>query len=88
MTDKAVEVPKTREEILAMSLEARVAEVMNYQINIDNYAIALEEIGNLPPDERAELSAFTDQLRTLLTSEKLEQKKAKIMLSVIKKQVG
>ena len=88
MTDKAVEAPKTREEILAMSLEARVAEVMNYQINIDNYAIALEEIGNLPPDERSELSAFTDQLRTLLTSEKLEQKKSKIMLSVIKKQVG
>jgi hypothetical protein len=88
MTDKAIETPKTREEILAMSLEAREAEVMNYQINIDNYAFALEEIGNLPPDERTELSAFTDQLRTLLTSEKLEQKKAKIMLSVIKKQVG
>ena len=88
MTDKTVEAPKTREEILAMSLEAREAEVMNYQINIDNYAIALEEIGNLPPDERTELSAFADQLRTLLTSEKLEQKKAKIMLSVIKKQVG
>ena len=44
MTDTTVETPKTREEILAMSLEARVAEVMNYQINIDNYAIALEEI--------------------------------------------
>lgn len=88
MTDKTIEAPKTREEILTMSLEAREAEVMNYQINIDNYAIALEEIGKLPPDERTELSAFTDQLRTLLTSEKLEQKKAKIMLSVIKKQVG
>ena len=88
MTDKTIETPKTREEILAMSLEARVAEVMNYQINIDNYAIALEEIGNLPPDERADLSGFADQLRTLLTSEKLEQKKAKIMRSVIQKQVG
>ena len=88
MTDKTIEAPKTREEILATSLEARVAEVMHYQINIDNYAIALEEIGNMPSDERAELSAFTEQLRTLLTSEKLEQKKAKIMLSVIQKQVG
>ena len=88
MTDKTVETPKTREEILTMSLEARQAEVMNYQINIDNYILALEEIGNLPPDECAEISAFTEQLRTLLTSEKLEQKKAKIMLSVIKKQVG
>ena len=87
MTDKTVETPKTREEILAMSLEGRVQEVMNYQINIDNYALALEEIGNLPPDERNELSEFTEQLRSLLTSEKLEQKKAKIMLAVIKKQV-
>ena len=87
MTDKTVETPKTREEILAMSLEGRVQEVMTYQINIDNYALALEEIGSLPPDERNDLSDFAEQLRTLLTSEKLEQKKAKIMLAVIKKQV-
>ena len=87
MTDKTIEIPKTREEILAMSLEGRVQEVMTYQINIDNYALALEEIGNLSPDERNELSEFTEQLRSLLTSEKLEQKKAKIMLAVIKKQV-
>jgi len=46
MTDKTVEAPKTREEILAMSLEAREAEVMNYQINIDNYAIA-KPVGNV-----------------------------------------
>ena len=88
MTDTTVETPKTREEILALSLDARVQEVMHYQINIDNYVLALEEIGNLSPDERSELSAFTEQLRALLTSEKLEQKKAQIMLSVIKKQVG
>jgi phytoene/squalene synthetase len=78
---------QTREEILAASLDARIQEVMHYQINIDNYALALEEIGSLPADERAELSAFTEQLRTLLASEKLEQKKAKIMLNVIKRQV-
>ena len=87
MTDKTVETPKTREEILAMSLEGRVQEIMTYQINIDNYALAPEEIGSLPPDERNELSDFAEQLRTLLTSEKLEQKKAKIMLAVVKKQV-
>jgi len=80
--------PQTREEILAASLDARVQEVMHYQINIDNYTLALEEIGNLPPDERAELSGLTEQLRTLLTSEKLEQKKAVIMLNVLKRQVG
>ena len=88
MTDKTIEAPKTREEILAMSLEAREQEIMHYQINIDNYTLALEEMGYMPSDERAELSAFSEQLRTLLTSEKLEQKKAQIMLNVIKRQVG
>lgn len=78
---------QTREEILKSSLDARVQEVMHYQINIDNYRIALDEIGKLPDDERAELSGFTEQLRTLLSSEKLEQKKAQIMLAVIKQQV-
>lgn len=77
----------SREEILKTSLEARESEVMHYQINIDNYTLALQEIETLSADERAELSAFTEQLRTLLTSEKLEQKKAKIMLAVVKKQM-
>jgi hypothetical protein len=77
----------SREEILKTSLEARDNEVMHYQINIDNYTLALQEIETLSADDRAELSGFTEQLRTLLTSEKLEQKKAKIMLAVIKKQM-
>lgn len=77
----------TREEILEMSLKAREQEVMHYQINIDNYTIALEEIDSLPPQERAEMSSFATQLAELLASEKLEQKKAKIMLAVVKKQI-
>ena len=77
----------TREEIITAAYEARTQEVMHYQINIDNYSIALEEIAKLPIDERAELSEFADQLRTLLASEKLEQRKAKLMLSVLKQQV-
>lgn len=77
----------TREEILAVSLTAREQEVMHYQINIDNYTLALEEISNLPPVERAEMSTFANQIAELLSSEKLEQKKAKIMLAVIKKQL-
>jgi hypothetical protein len=82
-----MENPQTREEILASALEARGQEIMHYQINIDNYTLALDEINQLSVDERAELSAFAEQLRTLLTSEKLEQKKAQIMYSVVKKQV-
>jgi hypothetical protein len=85
--DNKVE-PQTREEILKASLDARIQEVMHYQINIDNYRIALEEISKMSDDDRAMLSGFADQLRTLLSSEKLEQKKAQIMLTVLKQQVG
>ena len=77
----------TKQEILLASLEAREQEVMHYQINIDNYTIALQEIESLPETERIELEGFAAQLCGLLASEILEQKKAKIMLTVIKKQV-
>jgi hypothetical protein len=79
---------KTREEILKMSLEARIQEVMGYQINIDNYTIALSEISKKSQEDQAELSEFADQLSNLLASEKLEQKKAEIMLAVIQQQVS
>ena len=78
---------QTCKEILEAALNARVQEVMHYQINIDNYTLALEEIKNLPEPDRYELRAFAEQLQNLLTSEILEQKKAKIMLAVIKKQL-
>jgi hypothetical protein len=76
-----------RKQILTGALDAREQEVMHYQINIDNYTLALGEIANLPAHEREELNEFAGHLRGLLASEILEQKKSKIMLSVIKKQV-
>ena len=88
MSDSEKEIPKTREEILRINLDARVQEVMHYQINIDNYTLALENIASMNADERAELSGFADQLRGLLASEKLEQKKAKVMLAVLQQQLG
>jgi hypothetical protein len=78
---------QTREEILAASLDARAQEVMLYQINIDNYTLALAEIENLPEQERDALKEFTNQLQTLLASEIQEQKKANIMLAVVRKQL-
>ena len=78
---------QTREQILAASLDARLQEVMHYQINIDNYTLALAEIENLPEQDRYELRVFADQLQNLLISEILEQKKANIMLAVVKKQL-
>jgi len=79
--------PQTREEILKASLDARIQEVMHYQINIDNYRIALEEISKMSDDDRAMLSGFSDRLRTLMASETLEQKKAQVMLTVLQKQM-
>jgi hypothetical protein len=83
----AIVAPQTREEILQTNLAARVQEVMHYQINVDNYRMALEEISKMPDDERNMLSGFSDQLRTLMASEMLEQKKAQVMLTVLQKQV-
>lgn len=71
-----------RKEILTAALEARVKEVTEYQVNIDNYRLAIERIGG--DDE--ELRPFKQQIQTLLASSLLEQRKAQIMLDVIKSQ--
>lgn len=70
-----------RKEILTAALDARVKEVTEYQVNIDNYRLAIERIGD---DE--ELRPFKQQIQTLLASSLLEQRKAQIMLDVIRSQ--
>ena len=87
MTNPTENKDLTREEILAVSLHAREQEIMHYQINIDNYTIALDEISKMSVADQAEMSGFKNQLAELLASEKVEQKKASIMLNVIKRQV-
>jgi hypothetical protein len=77
----------TIKKILAVNLEARKEEVIHYQINIDNYTLALAKISTMNSADREELSGFVDQLTGLLASEQLEQKKAKIMLAVLKQQL-
>lgn len=71
-------------EALSSAKDARVKEVLYYQINIDNYSLAIEEIDIL---QDAELSEFKQQLQIMLASEILEQKKAKVLLTVIEKQL-
>lgn len=73
-----------KQEILAQALEARNQEVMGYQINIDNYTLAIEHI-NQSGD--SELEEFKNQLSNLLKSEILEQKKANVIRAVIAKQL-
>jgi len=70
-----------RREILTTALDARIKEVTEYQVNIDNYRLAIEKIGD---DE--ELRPFKQQIQALLTSSLLEQRKAQIMLDVIRSQ--
>jgi acylphosphatase len=74
-----------KQEILTNSLEAREQEIMGYQINIDNYTLAIEHI-KAGGDE--DLADFCEKLEMLLESEKLEQKKAKVMYLVIQQQLN
>ena len=71
-----------KKQILTDALSQREEEILGYQINIDNYQLAIE-MAKEDPD----LSDFSQNLHNLLASSILEQKKAKIMYEVIKKQV-
>ena len=73
----------TKLEILKLAAAARIEEIAGYQINIDNYTLAIPLA-----DADPELKDFAEQLRGLLASEILEQKKAKIILRVLQTQIG
>lgn len=72
-----------RKEILSDALDGRIKEVTEYQVNIDNFRLAIERIGDDP-----DLQQFKQQMQGLMQSSTLEQKKAQIMLDVIKSQLG
>lgn len=71
-----------KQQILSTALEARQREVTEYQVNIDNFRLAIDKIGN-----DVELAEFRTQLEGLLKSSLYEQRKAKIMLEVIQSQL-
>ena len=71
-----------KKEMLITALDARQKEVTEYQVNIDNFRLAIEKIG-----DDAELAGFKAQLEDLLKSSKFEQRKAQIMLEVIQSQL-
>jgi hypothetical protein len=74
--------PDYHREILTAALDARIKEVTEYQVNIDNFRLAIEHIGDDP-----ELQDFKANLSGLLASSILEQRKAQIMLDVIRAQL-
>lgn len=71
-----------KNEILTAALDARIKEVTEYQVNINNFRLAIERIGDDP-----DLQEFKTGLQNLLESSLLEQRKAQIMLGVIKSQL-
>ena len=74
--------PEYKNEILTAALDARIKEVTEYQVNIDNFRLAIERVGGDP-----DLQDFKAQLSGLLASSILEQRKAQIMLDVIRAQL-
>jgi hypothetical protein len=73
----------TKQEILSNALEMRTQEVLEYQINIDNYRAALEKTAGDPS-----MQEFHSQLENLLASTTREQKKAQVMLEVVTEQLN
>jgi len=71
-----------RWEMLQSSLTARVREITEYQVNIDNFRLALEACEDEP-----DMAQFREQLSELLRTSTIEQRKAKIMHDVIAKQL-
>ena len=73
-------------ETLKAALEGRNDEILNYQINIDNYERAIAKINAEHADKPA-IVEFRDRLIDMLESHKTEQLKANIIRDVIADQV-
>jgi hypothetical protein len=74
-------------ENLRSALAIREDEVLNYQINIDNYSRAILKI-NAEYADNAVMIAFRDRLATLLEEHKTEQLKSIIIRDVIADQLA
>lgn len=73
--------------ILEPALEGRDQELLGYQINIDNYVLAIEKINTQYPDD-ADLLAFRDELQVRLDEERRQQLRSKVIRDVIADQVA
>lgn len=76
----------TRQEILTQALAARNDELLGYQINIDNYTLAIQEIANRYPDNE-DLANFRTELEQRLAEEQRQQLRARIIRDVIAQQL-
>tara|TARA_Y100000004_G_C8820550_1_gene371731 strand:+ start:49 stop:291 length:243 start_codon:yes stop_codon:yes gene_type:complete len=68
-------------------LEQRNKDIEMYQINIDNYQMAIDKIDN-SYSEKEGMDEFKNQLIELLRTSKIEQLKEIIMRDVIEEQLN
>ena len=73
-------------QTLQSALEPRNDEILNYQINIDNYTRAITKINDEHSDNPA-MVEFRDGLTDMVESHKTEQLKAIIIRDVIADQI-
>jgi hypothetical protein len=73
--------------ILTPALEGRDQELLTYQINIDNYRLAIAKI-NADYAGNDDLLAFRDELQARLDEERRQQLRARIIRDVIAEQVA
>jgi hypothetical protein len=82
---------EAKTKILTEALAGRDAEVLSYQIDIDNFTLAIKRIDGqkFDGDEMgAAMVEFRERLASLRLSSQIEQAKAKIMRDVIADQLG
>ena len=74
-------------ETLKANHAARVDEVANYQLNINNFIRAIDKIDQQYANNPA-MQDFRDRLSTLLEENRVEQLKAIIMRDVLADQIN
>ena len=73
--------------ILCPALEGRDQELLSYQINIDNYTLAIAKIDADYPDNE-DLAIFKAELQERLAEEKRQQLRCRIIRDVIADQLA
>jgi len=74
-------------QILAPALEGRDAELLGYQINIDNYILAIAKIKQDYADNE-DLASFAADLQARLDEERRQQLRCQVIRDVIAEQVA
>jgi hypothetical protein len=77
----------TKLELLTQNAEMRRVSIEAYQMNIDNYTLAVADIDKNFSDD-PEMQAFKTRLEELLVTERREQGKERIMLRALEAQIA